>query len=507
MKNRFIILLAATAAMWAATTQHTHAITPQDSIAALAQDSTDGSAQAFQAAVDRFARLRIFKNASVGVCVRDLATGETVGAASPDQSLVTASTMKTVTSASALELLGKDFRFATEVKTIGKIHGKTLHGNVVVIGGGDPTLGSAHMPDQPNIVMQVVDSLRARGIEHIDGSIIYDESAYPFETFSPYWMTEDLAYDYGPGVHGINFADNLVTVSFDRSGDVPTDFRITPAVKDLTIDCHAVIGDEQDMYRVLNIGPKPNIIIYGTVKRGKKRYSSQFVNPMPAQLLCDSIAVALHDADIKVKHKHLHLDDDADTTLLVHHSSPCLSEIIRSLLDRSDNMFTEAVLRAIAVNGGKEATAKAGIERVDSLWRAKGIDTSALFQRDGSGLARNGRASARFFTEMLARVCADSTEIGVSLPSLMTRLGETGNIGKRIKKSPLCGKIASKSGSMSEVQCYVGYFPLQKPRYTWAILANNWQGTRANLKDEIEVLLLNLFSAIDLSDGATAEND
>ena len=450
----------------------------------------------FQGAVDRFVNQNIFRNASVGVCVLRLDSGTVVAANAPHQSLITASTMKTVTSASALELLGTDFTFVTEVKAIGKIDDNHLKGDLVVVGHGDPTLGSRHFAKMPNFVDSVVSAVKSLGIERIDGNIIFDESAYPFETFSDLWMAEDLAYDYGPGVHAINFADNLVRLSFDRSGDVARDFVFTPAVRNLEVVCHATIGDKQDMHRLLNIGPNPNILLYGSIKRSDKRYISDFVNPLPAQLLCDSIDAALHNADIRVRHKHHH-HADADTVLVMQYRSPQLKKIVESLLDRSDNMFTEAVLRALAVHNGKEASAANGLAVIDSLWRTKGLDTKPLFQRDGSGLARNGRASAHFFTQMLRQVNADSTTIGVAMPSLMTHLGVSGNIGQRIKKSPLKGKIASKSGSMSDVQCYVGYFPAENPQYSWAILVNNWHGSRANLKDEIELLLLNLFSGLD----------
>ena len=450
----------------------------------------------FQGAVDRFVNQNIFRNASVGVCVLRLDSGTVVAANAPHQSLITASTMKTVTSASALELLGPDFTFVTEVKAIGKIDDNHLKGDLVVVGHGDPTLGSRHFAKMPNFVDSVVSAVKSLGIERIDGNIIFDESAYPFETFSDLWMAEDLAYDYGPGVHAINFADNLVRLSFDRSGDVARDFVFTPAVRNLEVVCHATIGDKQDMHRLLNIGPNPNILLYGSIKRSDKRYISDFVNPLPAQLLCDSIDAALHNADIRVRHKHHH-HADADTVLVMQYRSPQLKKIVESLLDRSDNMFTEAVLRALAVHNGKEASAANGLAVIDSLWRTKGLDTKPLFQRDGSGLARNGRASAHFFTQMLRQVNADSTTIGVAMPSLMTHLGVSGNIGQRIKKSPLKGKIASKSGSMSDVQCYVGYFPAENPQYSWAILVNNWHGSRANLKDEIELLLLNLFSGLD----------
>ena len=449
----------------------------------------------FQGAVDRFVNQNIFKNASVGVCVLRLDSGTVVAANAPHQSLITASTMKTVTTASALELLGTDFTFLTEVNAVGKIHDNHLKGDLVVVGHGDPTLGSRHFAKMPNFVDSVVRAVKSLGIDRIDGNIIFDESAYPFETFSDLWMAEDLAYDYGPGVHALNFSDNLVRLSFDRSGNTATDFVFTPAVRNLEVVCHATIGDKQDMHRLLNIGPNPNILLYGSIKRSDKRYVSDFVNPNPAQLLCDSIDAALRNADIHVRHKHQH-HADADTVLVMQYHSPKLKQIVQSLLDRSDNMFTEAVLRALAVYNGQEATAANGIATIDSLWRAKGLDTKPLFQRDGSGLARNGRASAHFFTQMLRQVNADSTAIGVPMASLMTRLGVTGNIGQRIKKSPLAGKIASKSGSMSDVQCYVGYFPVENPQYSWAILVNNWHGSRANLKDEIELLLLNLFSGL-----------
>ena len=457
-----------------------------------------GSAMAqvneFQVAVDRFAHADYLRNASVGVCVMDVDSGTVLASNAPDLAITTASTMKTVTSASALALLGKDYCFHTTVSAIGELKGNRLRGNVVVKGFGDPTLGSRHFASHPNIVAEVVAALDSLGVKKIDGSIVYDESAYPFETFSDNWMIEDLAYDYGPGVHAINFHDNLVKLSFDRSGTEATDFVFTPAIGNCQVISHARVGDVQNMYRLLNIGPNPNIILYGDIRRSDKRYVDDFVNPNPAQLLCDSIEHSLKAADIDVKNKRIKPEDLQDTLLVVDHRSPQLTRIVASLLDRSDNMFTEALLRAIARNDGKDATAANGMAAVKRLWESKGIDTKPLFQRDGSGLARNGKATARFFAQMLRQAYADSVATGVRLASLMTHLGVTGNIGKQIKNSPLKGKIASKSGSMGDVQCYVGYFPADCPKYTWAVLVNNWQGSRSHLKDEIETLLLNLFT-------------
>ena len=158
-----------------------------------------GSAMAqvneFQVAVDRFAHADYLRNASVGVCVMDVDSGTVLASNAPDLAITTASTMKTVTSASALALLGKDYCFHTTVSAIGELKGNRLRGNVVVKGFGDPTLGSRHFASHPNIVAEVVAALDSLGVKKIDGSIVYDESAYPFETFSDNWMIEDLAYD------------------------------------------------------------------------------------------------------------------------------------------------------------------------------------------------------------------------------------------------------------------------------------------------------------------------
>ena len=50
-----------------------------------------------------------------------------------------------------------------------------------------------------------------------------------------------------------------------------------------------------------------------------------------------------------------------------------------------------------------------------------------------------------------------------------------------------------KSGSMTQVQCYVGYYPASNPRYSWAVLINNWNCSRAELKNKIDNMLIGIF--------------
>ena len=171
-----------------------------------------------------------------------------------------------------------------------------------------------------------------------------------------------------------------------------------------------------------------------------------------------------------------------------------MTDIIPSLLERSDNMFTEALLRAIAYNSGREPIDSQGVEVIDSLFTARGIDASGKFQYDGSGLARNNKAPVRFFADMLCYMA--ERRFGskqLRLVDLMPRVGVNARIGTIIPETAISTHVAVKSGSMRDVQCYVGYYPAEEPQYAWAVLVNNWHGSRPNLKNMIDRLLIGIF--------------
>ena len=109
-------------------------------------------------------------NASVSVCVIDIASGEVVAAHNADSNLTPASVTKTITSATALKHFSPDYVFRTRVECIGeRTDDGVLDGDIVVVGGIDPTLGSKYFPDQPPFIDLVVDNLKAEGIKKING--------------------------------------------------------------------------------------------------------------------------------------------------------------------------------------------------------------------------------------------------------------------------------------------------------------------------------------------------
>ena len=187
-----------------------------------------------------------------------------------------------------------------------------------------------------------------------------------------------------------------------------------------------------------------------------------------------------------------HSGRPASQVLLTHHS-PVLTDIITSLLDRSDNMFTHALLRAIAVRDKEwkgDNLDRTGVEAVKRLLKARGMDSEALFMRDGSGLARAGKASPHLLVEMLAYM----TQRKYNNKRLCDLMPKAGNrIGTLLPTTSLSRNIVLKSGSMTDVQCFVGYYPADEPQYAFAVLVNNYNCSRKELKNHIDRLLINLF--------------
>jgi D-alanyl-D-alanine carboxypeptidase/D-alanyl-D-alanine-endopeptidase (penicillin-binding protein 4) len=109
------------------------------------------------------------KHAIVSLCVLDANTGKTLFAKNEQIGLATASTLKTITAATAFSILGKDFQFQTTLAYTGTITADgTLKGNLIIIGSGDPTLGSWRYQNKENTVLtQWVTAIKSAGIKKL----------------------------------------------------------------------------------------------------------------------------------------------------------------------------------------------------------------------------------------------------------------------------------------------------------------------------------------------------
>ena len=147
-----------------------------------------------QQKLDRAVAAEPLKGAVVGVMVQDL-SGHVLASREAGRRMVPASNMKLITTGTALHALGPDFKFETGIGYTGEVDADgTLHGDVYIVGGGDPTVGVADtVAVKPDALFWRWKSfLKDAGISRIDGRIIGDGRAFEGHLENQTWGYDDL---------------------------------------------------------------------------------------------------------------------------------------------------------------------------------------------------------------------------------------------------------------------------------------------------------------------------
>src|SRR5688572_4014417 len=159
------------------------------------------------------------RHAISSLYVIDAQTGEVLFDKNSRVGLAPASTQKIITSATAFELLGKDFKYETEIGYDGNMENGKLDGNVIIVGRGDPTFGSWRWEStgERKILNDIVRVLMKRGLKKIDGDLrIFDES-WNSQNTPDGWIMQDVGNYYGAGASVLNWRENQFDV-FLKSG-------------------------------------------------------------------------------------------------------------------------------------------------------------------------------------------------------------------------------------------------------------------------------------------------
>lgn len=156
---------------------------------------------------------------------------------------------------------------------------------------------------------------------------------------------------------------------------------------------------------------------------------------------------------------------------------------------RSDNLFAEGMLRALAPDDSRDAA----IGREKELWTSRGLDMECAIIFDGSGLTRGDRLQPRFVADLLEWMI--KSPIGDLYLSFFPRAGVDGTMKNFLAKTPLCGSLALKTGSMNAVQSFAGYRLDEsgKPTHVIVIIINGFTCKRPELRTAVEDLLLETF--------------
>lgn len=428
----------------------------------------------------------ILRNSNMSFYAVDMKTGENVIDYRGDKVVTPASVMKVVTAATALEVLRKDTTLKTEVVADGKIDSKgVLNGNIYIKGGGDPTLGSENFKgNREAFLNEWIAGVKKAGIKSVTGSIIVLDDLFGYEGVSGKWLLEDLATGYGQGVYGISIFDNICTIYLSSDAKGAKVSKTVPDVKGLSFINNLKISPRgRNDITVRGLPFENKRFLIGEVPVNRKTITVRSDIPDPGMFLGEYFKEKLKQSGVVVKGsvktaRTSSLRPKNPKNIAVTESKT-VGEMINVLLVKSDNHYAEHLYELIKLKG----------VNINKFWKEKGIDTSALGMYDGSGLSRADYISAKTLTDILLYMGENYPEYEKMLP----KAGVEGTVAGFLGKKKFDGEVRVKSGSMGGVQSYSGYMEKGGKKIAFAIMINQWHGSRRQVKKEIEDLLIKLF--------------
>ncbi len=417
-------------------------------------------------------------SATIGVYIKDLSTGQILADTNSELALTPASTTKAVTTATALSLLGTDFRFVTETGLSGSRssnNNRKWIGNLIINSSADPTLENEDFEEYLGFADSIVAKISRLGITEITGKVIINENLKDPGPI-PYWECDDIAWPYGAGIFGFNYAGNWVK-AYPVKG-------ITVPESNLKITCRTA-RRSTNLRRGIDSN---NLIVWGT--RRNLRKASWSVNTTlsdPADMFRRLITSKLKESGIKIG--GLSIDKTDLSTQVYTHLSPTSAEICTSMMKRSDNLFAEGMLRAIAPDSTREACLEIEYAFLDSI----GVNTESLLIRDGSGLSRSNYISPIFMSNLLETMA--KSPVAPEYVATFPIAGVDGTLKKFLKETPLEGMIALKTGTVRSVATFAGYKLDENgnPTHSVVVFVNGFTGKRADVRKHIADFLLGIF--------------
>ena len=443
-------------------------------------------------ALVNFLNKKELAHAAVSLKAIDLSTSKIIVSYNENMSLTPASNMKTVTTATALEVLGSGFYFETPLFYDGLIQETTLNGNLYIKGNGDPTLGSEFTStgDKENFLKEWLSAINRAGIRKITGNIVVLDQLFGYDGVSPKWLLEDIGNYYAPGIYGISIFDNMYRVYLQSSafGSKAVVLYTKPQVYNLKLTNYIkVSGDSSDDASIFGIPFANEVRLYGNIPPNQSSYVLKGAIPDPGLFLAYYFRDYLQKNGITTEGQattyRLNPVDPTGENFLCAVRSVNLASIIQTVNVESNNHYAEHLYKVLTVLNSID---------IKEYWKNKGLDSDALFMYDGNGISPKNAISTGFLIDLLVYMDKQSKYSDAFYKSLPVA-GKNGTVASLLKNTPLSGKARLKSGTMSNVSSYSGYVENNGKRYAVALIINNFTGNRSDLRKEIEQLFNGLF--------------
>lgn len=411
--------------------------------------------------------------------VAEVETGRVVAARNPHMAVAPASNMKLFTTGAAVQLLGKDFTFRTTVSVNGTVDPiGTLHGDVLVIGRGDPTIGGRfHDGDATAVIRRWASELRRAGVKTIGGNLIFEHGYFDEEWVHPTWPKDQLINWYEAPVAALSMQEGcvLVRVRPSKPGQRAIVEMIPPNTY-LTVENTCVTGGGRGIFVTRKLGTN-TIIVRGNVPP-RTGNSDIFVTVQgPVNYFANVAHQTLLQEGIRVQGEVLLTPKEGRTGWrpVTEHATP-LSVVNYVINKKSQNFYAEQLLKTLGAERKGTGSFQSGSAVVTEwLVREVGVQPDEITQVDGSGMSRFNQASADAFVKLLRYMwrVPGREEFVSSMPYS----GEDDSrLRRRLNEEPFARNVYAKTGYISGVIGLSGYVRGKSGKmYAFSLLFNDYR--------------------------------
>lgn len=447
-----------------------------------------------------------------GAKVVNVKTGEVLYSHNETSHFTPASNTKLFSTSLALSRLGSKHRMTTRIVAEGSLREGTLHGNLALMGSGDPTLSGRPMPykykalygDSLGPLDELVDQAYRTGLRRVTGDVIGDDSAYVYEPYPEGWALDDTLYYYGAPVSALILHDNAFTIRIEGAGTpgLPARLSVDPANSYFTVQnrIRTVVAPPHKISMDRAPGGQ-TLEVWGAVKPSAQRELEAGVDDA-ARYAAFALREALQRRGIQVDGgiaaRHRQQSQSSWTAVpgaveLARRDSPPLSELIQVTNKVSQNLWAEICLREAARVLGASPSRAAGLEQLQLFLTEMGTDPKEYNFEDGSGLSRLTLVTPAAVVRLLTYM-EKSAEREAWINSLPVG-GEDGSLAQRFKEAG-GGTVRAKTGTLTHVTALGGYLDTKSgERLAFSIVVNNANASATAIRQWIDKIVVLFLSA------------
>jgi D-alanyl-D-alanine carboxypeptidase/D-alanyl-D-alanine-endopeptidase (penicillin-binding protein 4) len=447
-----------------------------------------------------------FAAAMWGVKIVSLDSGRTVFEHEAHKLFSPASNSKLYTVAMALDRLGADYRIKTSLYSKSRPDANgVLKGDLIVYGRGDPTITARlHGDDIFAALEPLVAALTNAGVNHINGTLIGDESYFHGPPLGSGWAWDDLEAYYGAEISALTINDNTLQVTVKPGGKTgePCQVALSPSTTYLLLS-NRTETVEKARKRNLNLyRPLAQNVVYvsGEMPLEDSTYKDDVTMHEPAGLFVSFFREALDRHGISVGKSKVSnwLDrqtEPIDCSKMVELGSVMslpMSDMVREVMKPSQNLYTDLLLAHVgeqmrtAETSANLSSESLGLRGLYQFLSVAGIKREDVQFEEGSGLSRNNLTTPNATIALLQHMSrhAGGTVYSNALPIA----GVDGTLRNRMKGTPAAGNVRAKTGTLRWANALSGYVTTAAGEHLiFSVMLNRYHNPDPNRSARSEV--------------------